>query len=234
MVFGGSRGIGAGIAQRLARDGFDVALTYVSRPDAAEAVVAAIEVAGGRGLAIPADSADPAALRAAVERAVDRLGPLDVAVVNAGVLRHGTVDRMPLEDLDLSLNVNVRGVFLAIQAAVAQMRDGGRVITIGSNTAIRTGAPGTSVYAMTKAAVASMAQNLALDLAPRGITINNVQPGPVETDMSAPFADYLKDKLPMGRMGRPDEIGALVSFLAGPESGYMTGTSLTIDGGYIL
>ena len=162
LVFGGSRGIGAGIAQRLASDGFDVALTYVSRPDAAEAVVA------------------------------------------------------------------------AIQAAVAQMRDGGRVVTIGSNTAIRTGTPGSSVYAMTKAAVASMAQNLALDLAPRGITINNVQPGPVETDMTAPFADYLKDKLPMGRMGRPGEIGALVSFLAGPESGYMTGTSLTIDGGYML
>ncbi|MGN7876430.1 SDR family NAD(P)-dependent oxidoreductase [Roseateles sp. 22389] len=234
LVFGGSRGIGAGIAQRLASDGFDVALTYVSRPDAAEAVVTAIEAAGGRGLAIPADSADPAALRAAVERAVERLGPLDAAVVNAGVLRHGTVDAVSLEDLDLSLNVNVRGVFLAIQAAVAQMREGGRVITIGSNTAIRTGTPGSSVYAMTKAAVASMAQNLALDLAPRGITINNVQPGPVETDMTAPFADYLKDKLPMGRMGRPGEIGALVSFLAGPESGYMTGTSLTIDGGYML
>lgn len=234
LVFGGSRGIGAGIAQRLASDGFDVALTYVSRPDAAEAVVTAIEAAGGRGLAIPADSADPAALRAAVERAVERLGPLDAAVVNAGVLRHGTVDAVSLEDLDLSLDVNVRGVFLAIQAAVAQMRDGGRVITIGSNTAIRTGTPGSSVYAMTKAAVASMAQNLALDLAPRRITINNVQPGPVETDMTAPFADDLKDKLPMGRMGRPGEIGALVSFLAGPESGYMTGTSLTIDGGYML
>lgn len=234
LVFGGSRGIGAGIAQRLASDGFDVALTYVSRPDAAEAVVTTIEAAGGRGLAIPADSADPAALRAAVERAVERLGPLDAAVVNAGVLRHGTVDAVSLEDLDLSLDVNVRGVFLAIQAAVAQMRDGGRVVTIGSNTAIRTGTPGSSVYAMTKAAVASMAQNLALDLAPRGITINNVQPGPVETDMTAPFADYLKDKLPMGRMGRPGEIGALVSFLAGPESGYMTGTSLTIDGGYML
>lgn len=234
LVFGGSRGIGAGIVERLARDGFDVALTYVSRPDAARAAVAAVEAAGGRGLAIRADSAEDAEIRAAVDQAVERLGPLDAVVVNAGVLRHGTVDAVSTEDLDLSLKVNVRGVFLAIQAAVARMHDGGRVITIGSNTAIRTGSPGSSVYAMTKAAVASMVQNLALDLAPRAITVNNVQPGPIETDMTAPFAEYLQDKLRLGRMGRPGEIGALVSFLAGPESGYMTGASLTIDGGYVL
>jgi len=234
LVFGGSRGIGAGIVERLARDGFDVALTYVSRPDAAQAAVAAVESAGGRGLAIRADSAKDAEIRAAVDQAVERLGPLDAVVVNAGVLRHGTVDAVSTEDLDLSLRVNVRGVFLAIQAAVARMHDGGRVITIGSNTAIRTGSPGSSVYAMTKAAVAAMVQNLALDLAPRAITVNNVQPGPIETDMTAPFAEYLQDKLRLGRMGRSGEIGALVSFLAGPESGYMTGASLTIDGGYVL
>ncbi|MET0519403.1 MAG: SDR family oxidoreductase [Burkholderiaceae bacterium] len=234
LVFGGSRGIGAAIAERLARDGFDVALTYVSRPDAAQAVVGAIEAAGQRGLAIQADSADPAAIRAAVDQAVGQLGTLDAVVVNAGVLRIATVDAFTLADLDLSLNVNVRGVFLAIQAAVAQLRDGGRVITIGSNTAIRTGSPGSSVYAMTKAAVAAMVQNLALDLAPRGITVNNVQPGPIATDMTAPFAEYLGPKLPLGRMGQPREIGALVSYLAGPESGYMTGASLTIDGGFVL
>lgn len=234
LVFGGSRGIGAGIVERLARDGFDVALTYVARPDAAQAAVAAVEAAGGRGLAIRADSAEDAEIRSAVDQAVERLGPLDAVVVNAGVLRHGTVDAVSTEDLDLSLKVNVRGVFLAIQAAVARMHDGGRVITIGSNTAIRTGSPGSSVYAMTKAAVAAMVQNLALDLAPRAITVNNVQPGPIETDMTAPFAEYLQDKLRLGRMGRPGEIGALVSFLAGPESGYMTGASLTIDGGYVL
>lgn len=234
LVFGGSRGIGAGIVERLAKDGFDVALTYVSRPDAAQAALGVVEAAGGRGLAIQADSADPVAIRAAVAAAAERLGRLDAVVVNAGVLRHGTIDVVSLEDLDLSLSVNVRGVFLAIQAAVAQMRDGGRVITIGSNTAIRTGSPGSSVYAMTKAAVASMVQNLALDLAPRGITINNVQPGPIATDMTAPFADYLQDKLKLGRMGQPHEIGALVSYLTGPESGYMTGASLTIDGGWVL
>lgn len=234
LVFGGSRGIGAGIVERLAKDGFDVALTYVSRPDAAQAALDAVEAAGGRGLAIQADSADPSAIRAAVTEAVERLGPLDAVIVNAGVLRHGTIDVLSLEDLDLLLDVNVRGVFLAIQAAVAQMRDGGRVITIGSNTAVRTGMPGNSVYAMTKAAVASMVQNLAMDLAPRHITVNNVQPGPIATDMTAPFADALQDKLRLGRMGQPREIGALVSYLAGPESGYMTGASLTIDGGWIL
>lgn len=234
LVFGGSRGIGAGIVERLAKDGFDVALTYVSRPDAAQTVLGAVEAAGGRGLAIHADSSDPVAIRAAVEEAVERLGLLDAVVVNAGVLVHGTIDVVSIEDLDRSLDVNVRGVFLAIQAAVARMRDGGRVITIGSNTAVRTGSPGRSVYAMTKAAVASMVQNLARDLAPRGITINNVQPGPIATDMTAPFADYLQDRLPLGRMGQPGEVGALVSYLAGAESGYMTGASLTIDGGWVV
>jgi 3-oxoacyl-[acyl-carrier protein] reductase len=234
LVFGGSRGIGAGVARRLAKDGYDVAVTYVSRPDGAAEVVAAIEAAGRRGLAIQADSADPAAIRAAVDETVERLGTLDVTVVNAGVLRTATVDAFKLEDLDQSLNVNVRGVFLAIQAAVARMHDGGRVITIGSNTAIRTGRPGSSVYAMTKAAVAAMVKGLALDLAPRQITVNNVQPGPIETDMTADMVSWLKDVVPLKRVGRPDEIGALVSYLAGAESGYMTGASQTIDGGLVL
>lgn len=234
LVFGGSRGIGAGIAQRLARDGFDVALTYVSRPDAAQEVVAAVEATGRRGLAIRADSADAAAIRAAVDSAVEKLGALDAVVVNAGVLRIAPVESFPLDDLDLSLDVNVRGVFVAIQASVARMRNGGRVITIGSNTAIRTGTQGGSVYAMTKAAVASMVKGIALDLAPRRITVNNVQPGPTETDMTASMVEALKEIVPLRRVGRPDEIGALVSYLAGPDAGYMTGASLTIDGGYVL
>lgn len=234
IVFGGSRGIGAAIAERLARDGFDVALTYVSRPDRASDVVSAIEAIGGRAMAIQADSADPAAIRAAVTQAVERLGALDVAVVSAGVLRRASVEAITLEDLDLMLDVNVRGVFLAIQASVAEIRDGGRVVTIGSNTAVRTGAPGGSVYAMTKAAVASMVKGVALDLAPRRIAVNNVQPGPTETDMTAAMATRLREVIPVGRMGRPDEIAALVSYLAGPEAGYMTGASLTIDGGYVL
>jgi 3-oxoacyl-[acyl-carrier protein] reductase len=234
IVFGGSRGIGGAIASRLARDGFDVALTYVSRPDRASDLVAAIEDIGRRAIAVRADSADPAAIRNAIAETVERLGTLDVAVVNAGVLRRGLVEVFTLEDLDLMLDVNVRGVFLAIQASVARMHDGGRVVTIGSNTAIRTGSQGSSVYAMTKAAVATMVKGIALDLAPRQITVNNVQPGPTETDMTAAMVARLREVIPVGRMGQPDEIAALVSYLAGPEAGYMTGASLTIDGGYVL
>src|SRR5258708_7997616 len=234
LVFGGSRGIGAAIARRLARDGFTVALTYVSRPDKADEVVAAIKADGRAAIDIKADSADPAAIRAAVAETVDHFGPLNGAVGNAGVLRHGTGDQVSLEDLDLVLNVNVRGVFLAIQAAAANMRDGGRIITIGSNTAIRTGLPGNSVYAMSKAAVARMVKGIALDLAPRRITVNNVQPGPTETDMTAAFIDKLVDIIPLKRVGEPREIATLVSYLANDESGYMTGSDLTIDGGFIL
>ncbi|WP_256731321.1 SDR family oxidoreductase [Sphingomonas sp. dw_22] len=234
LVFGGSRGIGAAIVTRLAQDGFDVGFTYVSRPDSAEALASAIEPIGRKVIAIRADSADQTALQAAVTQTVAELGTLDVAVVNAGVLRPGTVSALSLEDLDLMLDVNVRGVFLAIQAAVVDMRDGGRIITIGSNTAIRTGSQGSSIYAATKAAVAAMVKGIALDLAPRAITVNNIQPGPTETDMTAAMVSRLAGIVPLGRVGRPDEIAALASFLASRESGYMTGASLTIDGGYVL
>jgi 3-oxoacyl-[acyl-carrier protein] reductase len=155
-------------------------------------------------------------------------------VVNAGIARRASVEAFTLEDLDLMLDVNARGVFLAIQASVAWMRDGGRVVTIGSNTAVRTGSRGSSVYATTKVAVATMVKGIALDLAPRRITVNNIQPGPTETDMTAAMAAHLRDVIPIGRMGRRDEIAALTSYLAGPEAGYMTGGSLTIDGGYVL
>jgi 3-oxoacyl-[acyl-carrier protein] reductase len=233
MVFGGSRGIGAGIARRLARDGFDVALTYVSRPEAAATVAAEIEGLGRRALAIRADSADPAAIRAAVSEAAGQFGALDAAVVNAGILHFAPLADVTLEDLDRMLAVNVRGVYLAIQAVAASMRDGGRIVTIGSNTAVRSG-KGSSVYAMTKAAVASMVQGIALDLAPRRITVNNVQPGPIETDMTASMIERLEGIVPIGRVGHPREIAGLVSFLVGPEGGYANGASLTIDGGFVL
>jgi 3-oxoacyl-[acyl-carrier protein] reductase len=234
LVFGGSRGIGAAIGRRLARDGFDVGLTYVSRPDKAQEVVSAIEAAGGKALAIAADSTDPQALRAAVAQTTERFGPLDVAVINAGVFRMGPIDSFSVEDLDLLISVNVRGVYLAIQAAVAGMRDGGRIVTIGSNVAIRTGMPGASAYAMTKGAVATLMRNAALELAPRRITVNDVQPGPTETDMTAGLADQIVGRVPLGRLGKPEEIAGLVSYLAGGESAFMTGANLTIDGGYVL
>ena len=165
---------------------------------------------------------------------MERFGRLDIIVVNAGVLRLGSVETVSLEDLDRMLDVNVRGVFLAIQAAAPRLADGGRVITIGSNTAIRTGFPGSSVYSMTKAAVATMVKGIALDLAPRAITVNNVQPGPTETDMTVEHLEMVKSLVPLGRVGQPREIAGLVAYLASEESAYMTGASLTIDGGYVL
>ncbi len=234
LVFGGSRGIGASIAQRLAREGRPVALTYVSRPDSAEKVVSAIQAEGGRALAIQADSADAAAIAAAVQQAVARFGPLQVAVVNAGVYRGSPLEQFPLTTLDEMLAVNVRGVFVAIQAAAAEMLEGGRIITIGSNTAARSGVVGSSVYAMTKAAVATLVRELALDLAPRRITINNIQPGPIETDITADMLDALIQRSPLARVGQPQEVAALASYLASDEAGYMTGTSITLDGGWVI
>ena len=234
LVFGGSRGIGAAIAQRLAVDGFQVALTYVSRPERAAVVVASIQAAGSSAIAIRADSADPSDIGAAVATTVSRYGPLDVAVVNAGVLKMGLIADFPIEDLDLSLGINVRGVYLAIQAAARQMKDGGRIITIGSNTASKTGSAAGTVYAMTKAAVAAMVKGIALDLAPRRITVNNIQPGPIETDMTADMVSALTDMIPLKRVGQPAEIAALAAYLSSAEAGYMTGASLTIDGGYVL
>jgi len=234
LVFGGSRGIGAAVALRLAREGHAVALTYVSRPDKAAEVVAAIQAEGGQALAIQADSADADAIAHAVDSAVAQFGPLQVAVVNAGVYRGAPLAQFPLQMLDQMLAVNVRGVFLAIQAAAAQLRDGGRLITIGSNTAVRGGVVGSSVYAMTKSAVATLVRELALDLAPRRITINNVQPGPIETDITADVLDMLVQRNPLGRVGQPQEVAGLVAYLAGPEAGYMTGASLTLDGGWVI
>ncbi len=234
LVFGGSRGIGAAIARRLAREGYDVALTYVSRPDDAATVAAAIEAAGRRALAVRADSADAAALQDAVAQVVGQFGQLDLAVINAGVLRLGPLDTFSLADLDQTLAVNVRGVFVALQAAAARMKDGGRLVTIGSNTAIRTGSPGSSAYAMSKAAVAALVKGTALDLAPRRITVNNVQPGPTETDMTSALREHVVPRVPLGRLAEPEEIAGLVAYLASAEAGFVTGASLTIDGGFVL
>jgi 3-oxoacyl-[acyl-carrier protein] reductase len=234
IVFGGSRGIGAAAARRLARDGADVALTYVTAPDRAADTVQAIEAAGRTGMAIKADSADPQAIGAAVAQTVDRFGKLDIAVVNAGILLLSDVATVSVENLDRMLDINVRGVFLSIQAAAAHLSNGGRIITIGSNTAVRSGHPGSSVYSMTKAAVAVMVKGIAVDLAGRGITVNNIQPGPTVTDMTADHIEAIKSHIPLKRAGVPDEIAGLVAYLASKESGYMTGSSLTIDGGMAL
>jgi 3-oxoacyl-[acyl-carrier protein] reductase len=234
LVFGGSRGIGAAAVRRLARDGLAVAFTYVSRADSAKAVAASVAALGGQTLAIQADSADAIAIRSAVDSTLAHFGRLDVVVVNAGLLRLGDVASFTTENLDQVLAVNVRGVYLAIQAAVARMGDNGRVITIGSNGAVRPLTPIGTVYGMTKAAVAAMVKGLALDLAPRGIRVNNIQPGPIETDMTADHIEHIKGLIPLGQVGQPDDVSELVSYLAGDGSRYMTGASLTLDGGMSL
>lgn len=233
LVFGGSRGIGAAIARRLGSEGVRVALTYATSPDKAQEVADDIEATGTQAIAIQADSSDADAIRNAVERAFGRFGRLDIVVVNAGVLTLGPIDAIALVDLDRALAVNVRGVFLAIQAAQARMGQGGRIITIGSNTANHA-SPGSSVYAMTKAAVAMLVRSVALDLAPRGITVNNIQPGPTLTDMTQDLIDRVLPHVPVGRVAAPSEIAGMVAYLAGEEAGYITGASLTIDGGMSL
>jgi 3-oxoacyl-[acyl-carrier protein] reductase len=233
LVFGGSRGIGAAIVKQLAADGVSVALTYAKSPDKAVETARAAEALGVSVIMIQADSADSEAVKDAVSQSVARFGRLDILVVNAGILIRGTVDTFALEDFDRMLATNIRGVFVAIQASVPHLTDGGRIITIGSNTAVRTAVPGASVYSMTKGAIASLVRGVALDLAPRGITVNNVQPGPTATDMTAAYSEMVKPLVPLGRMGEPEEIAGLVAYLASARAGFITGSSLTIDGGYV-
>ena len=235
FVQGGSRGIGAAIVKRLVQEGAIVAFTYVSSPDKAQALVSELEAKGGRALAIQADSSDSAALQQAIRIAAETFGRLDILVNNAGVLAMGPVEEFKLEDLDRTLDVNVRSVFVATQEAVRFMREGGRVITIGSTNADRMPFAGGAVYAMSKSAIVGLTKGLARDLGPRGITVNNVQPGPVDTDMNpadSDFADALKGLMALPRYGKAEEIASFVAYLAGPESGYITGASLTIDGGF--
>jgi 3-oxoacyl-[acyl-carrier protein] reductase len=232
LVTGGSRGIGAAIVQRLARDGAAVAFTYASSETAALSLVSKVAASGGRALAIKADSADEAQLRAAVNRTVEEFGALDILVNSAGILEMAPIESFPIEQLDRSLAINVRGAFIAIQESLRHMTTGSRIVTIGSMLAERVGFPQSSVYALTKGAIASMVRGIALDLGRRGITINNVQPGPTLTDIvPAGHIDTLANMAPVGRLGQPEEIAGMVAYLVSPEAGYVTGASFTIDGG---
>jgi len=233
LVTGGSRGIGAGIVRRLASDGASVAFTYSSSEEKALQLVREIESLGGKALALKADSADAEELQSAVIKATESLGPLDIFVSNAGILMRGTIDTYSLEDFDRMVAINIRAAFIGIQAAARKMKDGGRIIVIGSNTAIRTAFPGASIYSMTKAALTGLVRGAAIDLAPRAITVNNVQPGPTATDMTSAVAEMVKPLIPLKRMGDISEIASFVSYLASEEAGFITGASLTIDGGYV-
>lgn len=235
LVTGGSRGIGAAIAKRLAEDGANVAITYTSAPQKANEVVRAIETAGGKALAVQADSGNAEAVKNAVAITVKTFGRLDILVNNAGIATMAPIDQFKLEDFDRILAVNVRGVFVATQEAVRHMGDGGRVIMIGSVNSDSMPFAGGSVYALTKGAVASFTRGLARDLGPRGITVNNIQPGPVDTDLNpadGAFAEQLKNLLAFKRYGHGNEVAGLVSYLASPEAAYITGAGIKIDGGF--
>ncbi|MBJ2349578.1 MULTISPECIES: 3-oxoacyl-ACP reductase family protein [Pseudomonas] len=235
LIQGGSRGIGAAIVKRLAAEGAAVAFTYVSSGTKSEELQNSITAAGGKALAIKADSADADAVRNAVTATVEAFGRLDILVNNAGVLAMGPLEEFKLEDFDQTLAINVRSVFVATQAAARHMTEGGRVINIGSTNADRMPFAGGAAYAMSKSALVGLTKGLARDLGPRGITVNNVQPGPVDTDMNpanSDFASSLMDLMAVGRYGTVEEIASFVAYLAGPEAAYITGASLTIDGGF--
>ncbi|HEM8495015.1 TPA: SDR family NAD(P)-dependent oxidoreductase [Burkholderia multivorans] len=234
LVTGGSRGIGAAIAKRLAADGADVAITYEKSAERAQAVVAEIETLGRRAVAIQADSADPAAVRAAVDRAADTLGGLDILVNNAGIFRAGSLDALTLDDIDATLNVNVRAVIVASQAAARHLGEGGRIVSTGSCLATRVPDAGMSLYAASKAALIGWTQGLARDLGPRGITVNIVHPDSTDTDMNpadGEHADAQLARMAIPRYGKADDVAALVAFVVGPEGRSINGTGLTIDGG---
>ncbi|WP_067826000.1 SDR family NAD(P)-dependent oxidoreductase [Actinomadura kijaniata] len=234
LVTGGSRGIGAAIALRLARDGADVALTYVAAADRAAAVVAEIERRGRRALAIRADSADPGAVTAAVERTAAELGGLDILVNNAGIAPYGPLEDARLEDLDRALAIHVRAAFAAAQAAARHLPPGGRIISIGSSLVERVPDPGWTLYATSKAALVGFTRGLARDLGPRGITAVLVHPGSTDTDMNpagAPEAEAERRHTALGRYADPDDVAATVAHLAGPGGAYVTGASILVDGG---
>jgi 3-oxoacyl-[acyl-carrier protein] reductase len=234
LVTGGSRGIGAAIAKRLAADGASVAITYAKDASAASAVVKAIERDGGKAVAIQADAADTEAVKGAVEKAVATFGRLDVLVNNAGTAIPKRFEEATVEELDRVININVRGVFAATQAALKHMNDGGRIIMIGSSVGERVLVPGLVPYSATKGAVKMFSQGLSREVGSRGITVNNVQPGPIDTDLNPAAGDWAapqKAVTALDRYGRVDEVAALVAFVAGPESSYITGANLTVDGG---
>jgi 3-oxoacyl-[acyl-carrier protein] reductase len=234
LVTGGSRGIGAAIAKRLAAEGASVAITYAKDATSASAVVKAIESGGGKAIAIQADAADPKAINVAIEKIVATLGKLDVLVNNAGTAIPKLFEETTLDEMDHMIDLNFRGILVATQAALKNMNDNGRIIMIGSCVGERNLTPGLVAYAATKGAVKMFTQGLSREVGARGITVNNVQPGPIDTDLNPAAGDWAapqKANTALNRYGTVDEVAALVAFVASPESSYITGANLTVDGG---
>ncbi len=234
LVTGGSRGIGAAIAKRLATDGANVAITYTKGADAAASVVKEIERNGAKAIAIQADAGDAAAVISAVDKTVATLGRLDILVNNAGTGFPKSFEQATLEELDRVIAINIRGTFVATQAALKHLKSGGRIIMIGSCVGERLMTPGLVSYSATKGAVKMFTQGLSREVGARGITVNNVQPGPIDTELNPAAAEWAapqKAATALNRYGTVDEVAALVAFVAGPESSYITGANLTVDGG---
>src|SRR5713101_859125 len=234
LITGGSRGIGAAIGKRLATDGANVAITYTKGADAAAAVVKEIERGGRKAIAIQADATDAGAVEAAVEKTVATFGGLDVLVNNAGTAIPKTFEETTFDEMDRMIDINVRGTLAATQAALKHMQSGGRIIIIGSAVGERVVVPGLVAYAATKGAVKMLTQGLSREVGSRGITVNNVQPGPIDTDLNPATGDWAmpqKAATALDRYGHADEVAALVAFVAGQESSYITGANLTVDGG---
>jgi 3-oxoacyl-[acyl-carrier protein] reductase len=234
LVTGGSRGIGAAIAKRLAADGAIVAITYTKGADAAASVVEAIKIAGGKAIAVQADATAPAQVKPAIDKTVAALGKLDVFVNNAGTAIPKKFEETTIEELDRVIDINLRGAFVATQAALMHMNKGGRIILIGSCVGERMMTPGLVAYAATKGAIKMFAQGLAREVGDRGITVNNIQPGPIDTDLNPASGEWAvpqKAMTALNRYGSVDDVAALVAFVASPEAAYITGASLTVDGG---
>lgn len=237
FITGGSRGIGAGIAKRMAAEGADVVITYVHAAGLAQQVTDEIKKAGQQALAIQVDNASPVAITAGIEKAIATFGRIDILVNNAGVYNAKPLAEYTLEDFDNTMAVNVRAVFLASQKAAAYMQPGSRIITIGSNMAERVAYPTGTLYSMSKTALTGLTKGLARDLGPQGITVNMIQPGPIDTDMNpadAPHADMLRNAMAVPQYGTPEDIAELAVYLAAGESRFMTGAALTIDGGFSI
>jgi 3-oxoacyl-[acyl-carrier protein] reductase len=234
LVTGGSRGIGAAIAKRLAADGASVAITYASDAKSASAVVKAIESNGGKAIAIQADAANAEAVKDAVEKTVAALGRLDILINNAGTAIPKPFEETTFDEMDRMFNVNVRGTLAATQAALKHIKTGGRIVMIGSCVGERLMTPGLVAYSATKGAVKMFTQGLSREVGGRGITVNNVQPGPIDTDLNPAAGDWAEPQIAntaLRRYGTVDEVAALVSFVASPEAAYITGANLTVDGG---
>ncbi len=234
LVTGGSRGIGAAIARKLAADGAAVALTYVNAGSKAKDMVAEIEATGGRAIAIQADNRDATAIEDSVARTIEVLGQIDILVNSAGIWRAASIDELTLADFDETMEVNLRAPFVASKAAAAHMGEGGRIISIGSNLAERVTDESLAAYSTSKAALVGLTKALARDLGARDITANVVHPGSTDTDMNpadGPHAEHQRQKMATPRFGKAEEIAGLVAWLAGPEARFVTGAAFTIDGG---